>query len=130
MNCMLELNNWLNNMRFEDPGQLLKLRSSVNNRNLFFTCLGCIAPNPKLSTLLGGPRTQQLGKVTFCLTVGVAHIMAAYCRPLINKALPFKGLNMRIPFIFPNKGREFKNQGSGLQWFYRGEFALAFLIDP
>ena len=35
-------------------------------------------------------------------------------RPIINKPLPFKGLNVRNPNIIPIKGRGFINQGSGL----------------
>ena len=33
---------------------------------------------------------------------------------MMNKPLPFKGLNIRIPIIFPIKGRGFINYGSGL----------------
>ena len=33
---------------------------------------------------------------------------------MINKASPFKGLDIRIPIIIPIKGRGFINQGSGL----------------
>ena len=28
----------------------------------------------------------------------------AYCRPMINKPAPFKGLNIRIPIIVPKEG--------------------------
>ena len=35
-------------------------------------------------------------------------------RPMINKPLPFKGLDIRIPILFPIKGRGFINQGSML----------------
>ena len=34
---------------------------------------------------------------------------------MINKSLPFKGFNVRIPSRIPIKGREFINQGSGLR---------------
>ena len=27
------------------------------------------------------------------------------CRPVINKPLPFKGLNIRIPIVIPTEGR-------------------------
>ena len=37
-----------------------------------------------------------------------------YCRPMIKKPTPFKGLNIRIPIIIPIKGRGFLNEGSGL----------------
>ena len=33
---------------------------------------------------------------------------------MINKAPPFKGLNIRIPLIIPIKGRGFINRGSAL----------------
>ena len=33
---------------------------------------------------------------------------------MINKPLPFKGLNIRIPIIVPIKRKGFINQGSGL----------------
>ena len=33
---------------------------------------------------------------------------------MINKPLPLKGLNIRIPIIIPIKGRGFNNHGSGL----------------
>ena len=33
---------------------------------------------------------------------------------MTNKPPPFKSLNIRIPTIFPIKGRGFINQGSGL----------------
>ena len=36
------------------------------------------------------------------------------CRPMIDNPPPFKGLNIRIPVIFPAKGRGFINQGFGL----------------
>ena len=35
---------------------------------------------------------------------------------MINKPLPLKGLNIRIPIIIPVKGRGFINQGSGLPY--------------
>ena len=38
-----------------------------------------------------------------------------YCRPLIKKPPPFKGLNIRIPIIIAIYGRGFVNHGSRLQ---------------
>ena len=35
---------------------------------------------------------------------------------MINKPLPFWGLNIRIPIIIPIKGKRFINQGATLIW--------------
>ena len=37
-----------------------------------------------------------------------------YWGPMLNKLLPFEGLNIRIPIIIPIKGKGVINQGSGL----------------
>ena len=34
-------------------------------------------------------------------------LVALYCKPMMNKPRPFKGLNIRIPTIIPIKGRGF-----------------------
>ena len=39
---------------------------------------------------------------------------------MINKPPPFKGLNIRIHFIIPMKGRGFINHGSGLEFRVEG----------
>ena len=39
---------------------------------------------------------------------------------MMNKPLPFKGLNIRIPNITPLKGRGLINQGSGLCLSWQG----------
>ena len=35
-----------------------------------------------------------------------------YCRPVISKSPPFKGLNIRTPIIIPIKEGGFVNKGS------------------
>ena len=46
---------------------------------------------------------------------------------MINKSLPSKGINIRIPIIIPVKGRAFINQGSGVGFrVYVGFIGLRF----
>ena len=37
------------------------------------------------------------------------------CRSMMNKAPPFKGLDIKIPFISPIKGGKFMNLGSTMR---------------